>query len=125
MTRPGEAAVPRPAIAVRTGHADPARGTSSISADLERKVAAAVEQTVARTIFLARNPALRTALDLFDQAELPAVRASADEAWIATQVARRSAHIRRVAEILGLDPDATLALVGSSGWAAVTGPIKQ
>lgn len=39
---------------------------------------------------------------------MPAVRGAGDDAWVAAQIAKRQAYIKRTAELLGLDPDATL-----------------
>ena len=70
---------------------------------------------------VARQLAFRDAIETYDRrrlADTPAFRGAADQVWVATQIAKREDHVRRIAESLGLDPDAAVEAVRAQGWPA-------
>jgi hypothetical protein len=50
---------------------------------------------------------------------VPATRSSADDDWVVAQIARRNAHVRRLAELAGIDPDTALEAARTIGLGAV------
>lgn len=50
---------------------------------------------------------------------VPAVRSAKDDTWVRAQIARRNAHVRRLAERAGLDPDTAIEAARTIGLGAV------
>jgi hypothetical protein len=49
---------------------------------------------------------------------VPATRSAEDDVWVRAQIARRNAHVRRLAERAGLDPDTAVEAARTIGLGA-------
>jgi hypothetical protein len=68
---------------------------------------------VARQILSAR-------VEAYDRTvSVPATRSAVDDTWVAGQVAKRNAHVRRLAEAAGIDPDLAVEAARTIGLGAV------
>lgn len=117
---PNGKAAARPGAPVKVRTTDPFRRAREIGAAIG---AAAGQRAAWRAdpdrVWVARQ-ILTAGVEAYDRTlSVPATRSAADDEWVRAQIAKRNAHVRRLAERAGIDPDIAVEAARTLGLGAV------